>query len=79
MSIQQFTTARLSVRDWRATIDDRAARQRLEAALIAVLTQAVVEHLPPPLQLHGQKGGVSAWVDAHAEESDVWHCQAKPA
>ncbi|GAA3856889.1 GNAT family N-acetyltransferase [Celeribacter arenosi] len=71
MSIQQFTTERLSVRDWQATIDDRSARPRLEKALTVLLTQAVVEHLPPPLQLHGQKGGVSAWVDARAEESDV--------
>lgn len=71
MTIQQFTTARLSVHDWRATIDDRVARQRLEAALPVVLTPAVVKHLPPALHLHDQKGGISKWVDARAKESDV--------
>lgn len=39
--------------------------------MIAVLSRAVVAHLPPPLHLNEQDAGVSAWVDARAKESDV--------
>lgn len=71
MPIDQFTTARLSVHSWRSTIDDIQARQTLEDSLSAILSDSVLDHLPAPLQLDHQKGGVSSWIDARAEESQV--------
>ena len=71
MPIDQFTTARLSVHNWRSTIDDNQARKTLEASLSAILSDSVLEHLPEPLQLHRQDGGVSSWIDERAEESEV--------
>lgn len=71
MPIDQFTTARLSVHSWRATLDDIQARQVLEDSLSAILSDPVLEHLPAPLWLDHQEGGVSSWIDARAEESQV--------
>lgn len=71
MHIDQFTTARLSVHSWRPTIDDIQARQSLEESLSAILSDRVLEHLPASLQLDQRKGGLSSWIDARAEESQV--------
>ena len=67
----QFKTERLSVCDWRPTLGEPSARERLEAELSAVLTPRVLEHLPPPLQLGDDANAVSAWVDARAAEGEV--------
>ncbi len=71
MPTDQFTTARLSVCNWRPTLDDIPARQSLEESLSAILSDRVLEHLPVPLLPDQQKGGVSSWMDARAEESQV--------
>ena len=71
MSFDQFNTARLLVQNWRPTVDEREARQTLEEDLSAILSHCVLEHLPEPLQVDHQSGGVSAWIDARAEESEV--------
>jgi RimJ/RimL family protein N-acetyltransferase len=71
MHTDQFTTARLLVHSWRPTVDDLQARQSLEDNLSAILSDRVLEHLPSPLQLDHQKGGLSSWIDARAEESQV--------
>lgn len=67
----QFTTERLSVRPWRPVLKDGPGRRQLEAALLALLSPHVLRHLPSPLQLDDGNGGISAWVEARSEESDV--------
>lgn len=67
----RFTTPRLSVFSWKDVLTDPAARASLEAELGRVLTQEVLEHLPPPLQLKGGASSISDWIDARAAESEV--------
>ena len=69
--LDDFTTDRLAVRNWRAELADPARRMALEKALEPILTPPVLAHLPPPLQLTGSPGGVPDWVSARAAESDV--------
>ena len=71
MPLDDFTTDRLAVRNWRAELADPARRMALEEALEPILTPPVLAHLPPPLQLTGSPGGVPDWVSARAAESDV--------
>lgn len=66
----RFETSRLTVRNWRQDLDAPSRRKSLEAALEEILNSRVLEHLPPPLQLTVE-GGISGWVSARAEESDV--------
>lgn len=70
MRSAEFTTARLSVHSWRPVISDKAGRRALEASLSGILTRPVLQHLPPPLHLD-DPDGVSSWIDARAEESEV--------
>ena len=67
----RFTTQRLSVFNWHDVLADQVARASLEAELGEILTQEVLEHLPPPLQLEGGRGSISDWIDARSAESDV--------
>ncbi|WP_417808120.1 GNAT family N-acetyltransferase [Thioclava sp.] len=77
MRLEKFDTARLFIHSWRPVIEDRKARLSLEANLSSILTRPVLEHLPPPLQLGDQSGGVSSWIDARAEESEVLLVESK--
>lgn len=70
-AMEQFTTERLTVRDWRPDIEDAKKRQALETALHSVLSPDVLEHLPEPLQLAHVNNNISEWISARAEESDV--------
>jgi len=76
MRSANFTTARLSVRSWQPVITDKAARRALEASLARILTRPVLQHLPPPLHLDDPEG-VSSWVDARAEESELLLIEGK--
>lgn len=67
----RFTTQRLSVFSWHDVLADQAARASLESELGEILTQEVLEHLPPPLQLKGGASSISDWIDARAAESEV--------
>ena len=69
MSLEHFETKRLSVRDWRYELSDQRLRQSLEADLSDILTDPVLAHLPPPLQLN--RDGVAGWIEDRANESDV--------
>ncbi len=71
MTPPDFTTARLSVRDWRPALADPAARRALEAALAGLLTPPVLAPLPPALQLDPAPGAVAAWVQDRAAEAEV--------
>jgi len=72
--MQAFTTDRLSIKDWTPHLGDKGRRSSLEASLAGILTPEVLRHLPPPLKLSGA-GSVSAWVEARAQESDVYLIQ----
>ncbi len=66
----QFKTKRLTIRNWRSDLAKPSKRRQLEDALTAILSPAVLAHLPPPLQLTADSG-VGDWVSARAVESDV--------
>lgn len=77
MSIEHFRTERLEVRHWRTSIRNGSPRDDLMSRLPAILTDRVLEQLPPPLQLPtGQSNDpaatLSSWIDARAAESDVF-------
>lgn len=67
--IAAFTTQRLAVEDWTATLDVAQSRAALIGELAEILTDAALEHLPPPLAVG--PGGIDAWIDARTAESDV--------
>lgn len=71
MAIDHFTTARLTIRSWRPDIEDKSKRRSLEIALSRILSDRVLEHLPPPPQLGHESSKISDWVDARVAESDV--------
>lgn len=66
--MEAFATERLSVRDWAPALSDPARRSALEAGMAAMLTLAVLAHLPEPLQL---RGDVAAWIRDRDAEADV--------
>ncbi len=66
LGIRDFTTDRLTVRDWRPVLDDARAREWLHAALEEVLTPAVLAPLPKPLQLPEGPDAVAGWVSVQA-------------
>ena len=68
MAIDGFTTDRLSVRHWQTVLADPEDRERLEADLSAMLSDKVLEHLPPPLHI---TDSITSWVNDRAGESDV--------
>ena len=71
MAITKFNTERLSVYDWTPTTKCQDQRARLEDALKSLLTESVLQHLPPALHLNDIADGVSAWIDERDTESDV--------
>lgn len=64
-----FRTPRLSVRNWKVELTDPRLRARLEDDLVALLTPAVLKHLPPSMQLQGRD--ISNWIDDRRAESDI--------
>jgi hypothetical protein len=79
--MEQFSTRRLAVRDWRPELASASGRRLIEDSLRAILTERVLEHLPEPLHLRtvelkegvdGQpQSPIAEWVSARAAESDV--------
>jgi len=72
MPFEHFSTERLAVHHWRDSIEDGSRREDLVSKLTDILTDPVLEHLPPSFQVSGPSGGLSAWIDARAAESDVF-------
>jgi GNAT superfamily N-acetyltransferase len=79
--MEQFSTRRLAVRDWRPELASASGRRLIEDALRAILTERVLAHLPEPLHLRtvdlkegvdGQpQSPIAEWMSARAAESDV--------
>lgn len=66
----QFDTARLKVNAWADDLNG-AARQKLIDELGDILTPAVLQHLPEPLQISNTPAAIDAWIDDRVAESDV--------
>lgn len=77
LQIENFSTERFRIKDWRSLINNDVARKKLEAALTAILSPPVLEHLPPSLQLDSEEGAISSWVDARVAESNVFVVNSK--
>jgi RimJ/RimL family protein N-acetyltransferase len=71
MKINRFSTNRLTIRDWQTELGDAERRRSLEAALVPILTEPVLKHLPGPLQLGTSNGAVSAWITSRSAEASV--------
>lgn len=71
MPLDQFSTDRLFAYDWAPVVQDSDACQSLEATLRSILTDRVLEHLPPSFRLDMRKGAVRDWIEARAKESRV--------
>lgn len=69
--IPSFETARLQVCSWDDDLASGPAQQVFLDELQALLSPAVLQHLPEPLQLEPGKAAVAAWVAARAAESQV--------
>lgn len=68
--LPDFTTARLRVRHWAATLASTVSRDRLLADLAPLLTPEVLAALPPSLHLDAGADAVSRWLEDRAAESD---------
>ena len=66
-----FRTDRLLLQDWAAFLGDPRKRQRLIEELEALLTPAVLRHLPEAMQRADGPKAIDQWVDARAAESLV--------
>lgn len=66
-----FDTERLQAASWKHALQYRARRRKLTEELASVLTPAVLQYLPAPLQLEGGPQAVDDWIDARNAESDV--------
>ena len=67
-----FTTERLTVRDWSDALANSAAHGRLVDALVSILTPDVLTFLPPSLQVAQNQQAVSAWIEECSAQSDVF-------
>lgn len=63
----RFETTRLKVEGW----GSRVERDALVSELENILTPAVLEHLPEPLQLVDSRRNLQQWIEARAAESKV--------
>ncbi len=73
-----FETPRLRVADWAASLADAALRHALVQELAALLTPAVLQHLPEPLQIAPPGTGIEDWIDARAAEAQVLTLRETP-
>lgn len=71
MSLTNFTTDRLTLRDWSDDLNDPAKRAALDRALNSVITPPVLAPLPPPLQLANETDPLMRWITDRAAESEV--------
>ena len=76
--INDFETERLSVRHWSSSLKDDVKRRDLLVALENILTPNVLKDLPPSMQVDDTPNAISEWVDARAEESDVFVVRVTP-
>lgn len=70
--IDDFTTERLSIRHWSSDMGNAGPRLKLAKRLVQILTPAVLEHLPPVLQVAQRTDDVLSWMADRATESDVY-------
>jgi RimJ/RimL family protein N-acetyltransferase len=68
----RFDTDRLRVENWNAALRDRGTRSALITELSALLTPAVTQYLPEPMQIHEGPNEIEKWVSARTGESDVF-------
>jgi RimJ/RimL family protein N-acetyltransferase len=66
-----FDTERLTVKNWSAELLDAKRQQILIDELTPMLTPAVLQHLPEPLQISPGRAAVGDWVLARQAESEV--------
>ncbi|WP_281973071.1 GNAT family N-acetyltransferase [Ruegeria faecimaris] len=67
----QFTTERLGVCHWQVEVSEAGRLSALTAELATVLTPAVLEPLPPSMQVEETPSGMTDWIAARKTESDV--------
>ena len=68
----RFDADRLHVDNWRAALADDDRRSALLAELTLLLTPAVTNFLPEPMQLSKGPNAVARWVSAQSGEGDVF-------
>ena len=79
MQFPDFSTLRLTVCHWQNDLSDQTRRAALEADLGDILTPPVLQHLPEPLHLADAQDALMGWVDARANESDVYLIRNRPS
>lgn len=73
--IADFETDRLRVRNWLDVLSAGEAPPWLEKGLGKLLTPAVLQHLPPSLQLSGADSQITDWVSLQAGAGDTYLVQ----
>ncbi|WP_299667858.1 GNAT family N-acetyltransferase [uncultured Ruegeria sp.] len=68
---RKFETARLRVQSWSEKVSNGEQRRQLIDELKDVLTPAVLQHLPEPLQIHDTGSSIKDWINERAAESEV--------
>lgn len=67
-----FSTNRLQMESWSASLNDIQHRRLLVGELEAILSPKVLHHLSEPLQLSNGSEGIDDWISARDAESDVF-------
>lgn len=62
---------RLRVQNWSEKVSNGEQRRQLIDELKDVLTPAVLQHLPEPLQIHDSGSAIKDWIEERAAESEV--------
>ena len=71
--IEGFSTKRLSVSHWGASLKDAGALEILQSNLADLLVPEVLEHLPPSFVLAEEDdGAIAGWIKARDEEAQVY-------
>ncbi|SIT13449.1 Protein N-acetyltransferase, RimJ/RimL family [Roseivivax lentus] len=70
--MRDFTTDRLSVRDWTPILADPPARAALGRSLAALLTPPVMRHLPDRVQRDAADPALDRWMTDRAEAGCVF-------
>lgn len=71
-ALDRFATSRLHIAHWRDTLADPQKRHALKQDLRAMLTDPVVQHLPPSVHIPGGPNPIETWIKARLDTAEIY-------